>query len=77
MQKIIQEFKDLSGITLTSRQLAALDVYQNELMEWNTRHNLTAIREPEQVRVKHFLDSSSEERVGKRWPERSLESLER
>ena len=27
------------------------------LLEWNQKHNLTAIREPEGIRTKHFLDS--------------------
>ena len=49
----------MTGITINTRQLAALDVYQRELADWNSRHNLTAIREPEQVEVKHFLDSLS------------------
>ena len=57
MQKLAQEFHALTGGTLSSQQLAALDIYHQELNAWNAVHNLTAIREPEQVRVKHFLDS--------------------
>jgi 16S rRNA (guanine527-N7)-methyltransferase len=45
------------GIKLSSQQLNAFDVYEKELMEWNEKFNLTAIREVEAVRVKHFLDS--------------------
>jgi len=59
MEKLAQEFHALSGISLAPRQLAALDRYCRELMTWNARHNLTAIREPEMARVKHFLDSLS------------------
>lgn len=44
---------------LSHQQLVALDVYDQELTTWNAIHNLTAIRDPEQVRVKHFLDSLS------------------
>ena len=33
--------------------------YMEELMTWNTIHNLTAIREQEKIVVKHFLDSLS------------------
>lgn len=47
----------LSGIRLTAAQLAAFERYETELLEWNSRMNLTAIREPEQIRIKHFLDS--------------------
>lgn len=45
------------GIKLSSQQLTAFDSYETELMEWNEKFNLTAIREVEAVRVKHFLDS--------------------
>jgi 16S rRNA (guanine527-N7)-methyltransferase len=31
--------------------------YQQELLEWNTRFNLTAIKDPEEVLIRHFLDS--------------------
>jgi 16S rRNA (guanine527-N7)-methyltransferase len=33
--------------------------YRQELLDWNTRTNLTAITDPEQVLLKHFLDSLS------------------
>jgi 16S rRNA (guanine527-N7)-methyltransferase len=33
--------------------------YQQELLDWNTRINLTAITDPEEVLIKHFLDSLS------------------
>ena len=33
--------------------------YRSELLDWNTRINLTAITEPEEVLLKHFLDSLS------------------
>jgi 16S rRNA (guanine527-N7)-methyltransferase len=47
------------GIALDSVTLASLAVYQEELLLWNQRMNLTAIEAPDQVRVKHFLDSLS------------------
>jgi 16S rRNA (guanine527-N7)-methyltransferase len=31
--------------------------YRKELLDWNTRVNLTAITTPEEVLTKHFLDS--------------------
>lgn len=34
-------------------------LYRRELLDWNTRVNLTAITDPEDVLVKHFLDSLS------------------
>jgi len=47
------------SVPLTSQQVAALTRYQQELLDWNQRINLTAIREPEQIATKHFLDSLS------------------
>jgi 16S rRNA (guanine527-N7)-methyltransferase len=37
----------------------ALGRYLRELQAWNQVHNLTAIQAPEQIRIKHFLDSLS------------------
>jgi 16S rRNA (guanine527-N7)-methyltransferase len=45
------------GIKLSSQQLNSFDIYEKELMEWNEKFNLTAIRDVEGIRVKHFLDS--------------------
>src|SRR5437588_2928411 len=33
--------------------------YRQELLDWNTRMNLTAITDPVEVQIKHFLDSLS------------------
>ncbi len=49
----------LLGIQLTERQRAAFDLYARELVEWNRKFNLTSITDPEQIRIKHFLDSLS------------------
>ncbi len=45
------------GIELTPGQLRAFDIYASELAVWNERFNLTAITDPDEVRIKHFLDS--------------------
>ncbi len=37
----------------------ALITYEKELLEWNQKFNLTAIRDAESIRTKHFLDSFS------------------
>jgi 16S rRNA (guanine527-N7)-methyltransferase len=47
------------GVRLSDAALAALAIYQEELLLWNQRMNLTAIEDPEQIVVKHFLDSLS------------------
>jgi 16S rRNA (guanine527-N7)-methyltransferase len=45
------------GVRLSASQLDALLRYEQELIDWNTRCNLTAIRNPQEIRTKHFLDS--------------------
>jgi 16S rRNA (guanine527-N7)-methyltransferase len=37
----------------------ALITYERELLDWNLKFNLTAIRDAESIRTKHFLDSFS------------------
>jgi 16S rRNA (guanine527-N7)-methyltransferase len=49
----------LFGIALTAEHEAQFARYQDELAAWNAHTNLTAIIAPEQVRVRHFLDSLS------------------
>jgi 16S rRNA (guanine527-N7)-methyltransferase len=59
MEKLVQAAQTLFGIRLTERQVAALVALENELLSWNERFNLTAIRDKEGIRTKHFLDSFS------------------
>lgn len=47
----------LTAQGLTAAQQAAFHTYLTELLDWNTRVNLTAITTPDEVIVKHFLDS--------------------
>ncbi|MBN8582772.1 MAG: 16S rRNA (guanine(527)-N(7))-methyltransferase RsmG [Anaerolineae bacterium] len=59
MDSLIQDLKTLFSVHLTARQVIALSVYEKELLEWNQKFNLTAIRDVESIRTKHFLDSYS------------------
>lgn len=45
------------GLALSETQLEQFLTYRTELLDWNTRMNLTAITKPEEVLLKHFLDS--------------------
>ena len=45
------------GARMSAAQLAALARYEQELLDWNSHTNLTAIRSSQEVRTKHFLDS--------------------
>jgi len=57
MEKLIQDTYRLLGLRLNPRQTAALERYEQELIDWSQRINLTTIRDPEGIRTKHFLDS--------------------
>jgi 16S rRNA (guanine527-N7)-methyltransferase len=45
------------GVALSPRQIESFAAYSEALVAWNARFNLTAIHEPAEVEVKHFLDS--------------------
>jgi 16S rRNA (guanine527-N7)-methyltransferase len=55
----LQDHAREMGIELTGAQVAALRRYQEELLDWNQRMNLTAITDPAEIESKHFLDSLS------------------
>lgn len=59
-----QDFRDIlaaraaeAGIRLTDRQLDRFADYNELLLLWNERMNLTALTAPEDVAVKHIVDS--------------------
>ena len=47
------------GAPLLPEQLAQFAAYEALLLAWNERIALTAIREPRQIRIRHFLDALS------------------
>jgi 16S rRNA (guanine527-N7)-methyltransferase len=47
------------GLSLTATQVSRFQHYCEQLLDWNQRFNLTAIEDPEQVEIRHFLDSLS------------------
>lgn len=47
------------GLELTELQAEQFLRYREELLDWNTRMNLTSITDPDEVLLKHFLDSLS------------------
>lgn len=57
MNDLVQSAHALLGLRLSPAQVSALAIYEQQLLDWNSRVNLTAIHEVEQVRIKHFLDS--------------------
>lgn len=56
IEEFISETKKL-GIDITEEQLEKLEIYCNFLLEYNSHTNLTAIKNREEVYLKHFYDS--------------------
>jgi 16S rRNA (guanine527-N7)-methyltransferase len=59
MEQFVHHARELFDIHLNAQQVGSLIQYEKELLEWNQKFNLTAIREVESIRTKHFLDSLS------------------
>jgi 16S rRNA (guanine527-N7)-methyltransferase len=57
MQELTRQIHRQLGLHLSRGQINALALYERELVDWNTRFNLTAIRDPQEIHTKHFLDS--------------------
>ena len=57
MQEILKTLRP----ELSAKQLDQFSTYYEMLVDWNTRVNLTAITEPEDVANKHFIDSLAAE----------------
>lgn len=57
MSTLAEQAAALLDLTLTPQQEAQFDLYARELAVWNAHTNLTAITEPDAVRLRHFLDS--------------------
>ena len=48
---------DRIGICLDDQALNRFDLFAKLLIEWNNKMNLTAITEPDDIVLKHFIDS--------------------
>lgn len=47
------------GVKITNEQVAMFLRYMEMLLDWNQKVNLTAITDPDEIVVKHFIDSIS------------------
>ena len=47
------------NINLSDKQIEQFNLYEKLLVSWNEKINLTAIVEPEKIRLLHFADSAS------------------
>jgi 16S rRNA (guanine527-N7)-methyltransferase len=57
MQEIFRQGVANFNLSLTGVQLSAFEEYASVLIAWNRRVNLTRIIEPDEIAVRHFLDS--------------------
>jgi 16S rRNA (guanine527-N7)-methyltransferase len=57
MQEILRQGAANFNLSLTGAQLSAFEDYASALIAWNRRVNLTRIVEPDEIAVRHFLDS--------------------
>jgi len=57
MENLLQQVNHNLHVSLTPTQLNMFARYEDLLIEWNTKFNLTTITDPGEIRVKHFLDS--------------------
>ena len=55
-EKMQEKSKDLS-VRFSVKQIEQFFEYMNLLIEWNEKMNLTAITEPDEIILKHFIDS--------------------
>ena len=55
-EKMQEKSRDLS-VRFSVKQIEQFFEYMNLLIEWNEKMNLTAITDPEEIILKHFIDS--------------------
>ena len=58
-EELAATWLEVLGKPPTQRQIMQFARYADLLIEWNTHINLTAITDPKEIVVKHFLDSLS------------------
>lgn len=51
------QYAEKAGLKVTPEILKSLEVFLKELLEWNEKFNLTAIKDQNEIWHKHFLDS--------------------
>lgn len=68
LKRLTTHARALFGMDLSTDQQRAFRVLAEQLLDWNTRVNLTAITDPGEVEIRHFLDSISVTRAVKMGP---------
>ena len=57
--ELLKEQAKIKGIVLSDEHLRLFAKHMEILLDYNGKMNLTAIKEPEQIAIKHYLDSLS------------------
>ena len=55
--KLFKNYSQSLNIDINEEKIKKFYLYMNLLIEWNDKINLTAITEPKEVIIKHFIDS--------------------
>jgi 16S rRNA (guanine527-N7)-methyltransferase len=57
LRDLLRQGSQEVGVSLEDLQIKFFGLYLQELLEWNKTFNLTGIRDPEDIVIKHFVDS--------------------
>ena len=55
--ELLRQASNEVGVSLRDSQIKLFELYLQALLEWNKTFNLTGIRDPEDIVIKHFVDS--------------------
>ncbi len=53
----MEEIFKRNGFELSSDEIKLFEIYLQELKRWNRVHKLTSIEDPEEIVIRHFVDS--------------------
>ncbi len=56
-QQLLHQGIEQLNLTIAPQAITQIEYYMAALQKWNAAFNLTAIREPKDIVIKHFLDS--------------------
>ena len=56
-KEILKNLSEKYSVNLNEQAIERFDIYAKMLVSWNEKVNLTAIVEPDEIVVKHFVDS--------------------
>ena len=59
LETILREGADALGVALDDKQVGQLLAYLANVLEWNQKINVTAVRSPKEAVVRHLVDSLS------------------